>query len=197
MNVEITLRVIFALAGVTMLVVRIYYQSRVFQDRNKVEVKEGGLSLIAGALAALTAFVFGFELILSPGTFAFAYSFPYPSWIRWLGVLALAGGVTLLRLSHHHLGRSFHSLVVSKADRVLVDTGPYRWIRHPIYTAYLVNYVSGGLVAGNLVLTFVPVIFFGLLVLVRVDKEEALLIDEFGQSYRDYMKRTGRLWPKV
>jgi protein-S-isoprenylcysteine O-methyltransferase Ste14 len=87
--------------------------------------------------------------------------------------------------------------VVSKADRVLVDTGPYRWIRHPIYTAYLVNYVSGGLVAGNLVLTFVPVIFFGLLVFVRVDKEEALLIDEFGQNYRDYMKRTGRLLPKV
>jgi protein-S-isoprenylcysteine O-methyltransferase Ste14 len=197
MNIEITFRVIFALAGITMFALRIYYQSRVFQDRHKVEVQEGGLSLIAGALAALTAFVFGFEFILSPGTFTFAYSFTYPSWLRWLGVLALAGGITLLGLSHHHLGRSFHSLVVSKADRVLVDTGPYRWIRHPIYTAYLVNYVSGGLVAGNLVLTFVPVIFFGLLVFVRVDKEEALLIDEFGQNYRDYMKRTGRLLPKV
>jgi protein-S-isoprenylcysteine O-methyltransferase Ste14 len=75
--------------------------------------------------------------------------------------------------------------------------GPYRWIRHPIYTAYLVNYVSGGLVAGNLVLTFVPVIFFGMLVLMRMEKEEALLIDEFGEDYLEYMERTGRLLPKV
>lgn len=197
MNVEITFRILFLLAGITMFAIRIYYQSRVWQDRKQVEVKEGRISLVGGALAALTTFVFGFEFILSPGTFAFAYSIPYPSWLRWLGVVTLAGGITLLGLSHHHLGRSFHSLVVSKVDRRFVDTGPYRWIRHPIYTAYLVNYVSGGLVAGNLVLTFVPVIFFGMLVLMRMEKEEALLIDEFGEDYLEYMERTGRLLPKV
>jgi protein-S-isoprenylcysteine O-methyltransferase Ste14 len=117
MNVEIAFRVLYVLAGITMFVIRIYYQSRVWQDRKQVEVKEGGLSLIGGAIAALTGFVFGFEFILSPGTFAFAYSIPYPSWLRWLGVLILTGGITLLGLSHHHLGRSFHSLVVSKVDR--------------------------------------------------------------------------------
>lgn len=197
MSAEIGFRVLYILAGITMIALRIYYQKKVWQDRKQVEVKEGGISLIAGALAAIITFVFGFEYILSSGTFAFAYSIPYPSWLRWLGILTLAAGITLLGLSHHHLGRSFHSLVVSKTDRILVDTGPYRWIRHPIYTAYLVNYVSGGLVAGNLVLTFLPVMFFGVLVLMRVDKEEALLIDEYGQNYRDYMERTGRLLPRL
>jgi protein-S-isoprenylcysteine O-methyltransferase Ste14 len=197
MNIEIAFRVLYIIAGIAMFAIRIYYQKKVWQDRKQVEVKEGGISLFAGSIAALTTLVFGFEYIVCPGTFSFAYSIPYPSWLRWLGGFSLAGGITLLGLSHHHLGRSFHSLVVSKADRVFVETGPYRWIRHPIYTAYLVNYVSGGLLAGNLVLTFVPVIFFGVLVFMRVDKEEALLIDEFGQSYRDYMERTGRLLPRV
>jgi protein-S-isoprenylcysteine O-methyltransferase Ste14 len=197
MNIEVTFRILFLLSGIAMSAIRIYYQKKVWQDRKQVEVKEGGISLIAGSVAALTTFVFGFEYLISPGTFAFAYSIPFPLWLRWLGVLSLAGGITLLGLSHHHLGRSFHSLIVSKAERALVDTGPYRWIRHPIYTAYLINYLSGGLVAGNWVLTFVPVIFFSVLVMMRMDNEEALLIDEYGQAYRDYMKRTGRLLPKV
>jgi len=197
MSNEITFRILFILAGIAMFAIRIYYQKKVWQDRKQIEVKEGGVSLFAGSIAALTTLVFGFEYIFFPGTFAFAYSIPYPAWLRWLGALALAAGIALLGLSHHHLGKSFHSLVVSKADRVFVDTGPYRWIRHPIYTAYLVNYVSGGLLAGNWVLTFVPVIFFNVLVLMRMGKEETLLIDEFGQSYRDYIKRTGRLLPRI
>ena len=82
MSVEIAFRILFLLAGITMFAIRIYYQKKVFLDRKQVEVKEGRISLIAGAIAALTAFVFGFEFILSPGTFAFAYSIPYPSWLR-------------------------------------------------------------------------------------------------------------------
>jgi protein-S-isoprenylcysteine O-methyltransferase Ste14 len=197
MNLEVAFRILFLLSGIAMFAIRIYYQRKVWQDRKQVQVKEGGISLIAGSVAALTTFVFGFEYLISPGTFAFAYLISFPLWLRWLGVLTLAGGIILLGLSHHHLGRSFHSLIVSKTERALVDTGPYRWIRHPIYTAYLINYLSGGLVSGNWVLTFVPVIFFSVLVMVRMGQEEALLIDEFGQTYQDYMGRTGRLVPRI
>jgi protein-S-isoprenylcysteine O-methyltransferase Ste14 len=158
-----------------MFAIRIYHQRVVWKDRKEIEIKEGGVSLLAGAIAALTTLIFGIEYILAPGTFAFAYAISCPVWLRWLGLLSLAGGITLLGLSHHHLGRSFHSMVVSKADRALVDTGPYRWIRHPLYASYLMNYVSGGLVASNWVLTIVPMIFFGVLVFMRMGQEEALV----------------------
>ncbi len=91
-------------------------------------------------------------------------------------------GITLPGLFHHHLGRNYHSLMVSKTD-MFVDTGPYRWIRHPIYVIYLINDVRGVLVAGILAITFLNVLFFGVLVLMRVDKEEILLIDKFGKNY--------------
>ncbi len=120
----------------------------------------------------------------------------YPNWLRWLGVITLAAGITLLGLAHYHLGKSFHSLVVSKEEHQLVTSDPYRWIRHPIYTAYLMNYVGGGLLASNLVLTFVPV-FFGLMIINRIPREEAVMQEEFGQDYINLESRTGRLLPPI
>jgi protein-S-isoprenylcysteine O-methyltransferase Ste14 len=114
----------------------------------------------------------------------------------WVG-LVLGGGIVLLAASHHHLGKSFHSCIVSKEEQVLVETGPYQWIRHPIYLAYLLNYVGGGLLSGNYVLTLVPVTMFGLLVFLRVGKEEQVLVEQFGPRYVAYMKRTGSLLPRI
>ena len=77
-----------------------------------------------------------------------------------------------------------------------MTTGPYRWIRHPIYSAYLLNYAGGGLLSGNLVLTFVPVVMYAILVAIRMGQEEEVLLDMFGQEYRQYMQSTGRLLPR-
>ena len=197
MNTETVFRGLVVLSFFAMFAIRIYYQSKVLRDKGKIEVKEGSISLIAGSIAALTTLVFGFEYIFFRGFFAFAYALNYPLWLRWLGAAILAGGILLLWAAHHHLGRSFHSLIVSKEEHVLVDTGPYRWIRHPIYTAYLLNYFGGGLLAGNLVLTFVPVTMFSILVLLRMGKEEEILTDLFWERYTEYMGRTGRLLPKI
>ena len=197
MNSEMIFRALFVLAFIFMTGIRVYYQSKVLHDKGKIEIKEGSLSLIAGSIAALTTIVFGTEYIFFPGTFSFAYVLPYPDWSRWLGAFVLAGGITILGVAHHHLGKSFHSLVVSKEDQTLVETGPYRWIRHPIYTAYLMNYIGGGLLSGNLVLTIVPVTMYAMLVAIRMGKEEAVMQERFEQKYVEYMKRTGRLVPQI
>jgi protein-S-isoprenylcysteine O-methyltransferase Ste14 len=86
--------------------------------------------------------------------------------------------------------------VASREDQQLVTSGPYRWIRHPIYTAYLMAYVSGGLAASNLVITFIPAIFFGLMIFNRIPREEQLMRDQFGEDYVQLEERTGRLLPK-
>jgi len=78
----------------------------------------------------------------------------------------------------------------------MVKSGPYQWIRHPIYSAYLVNYLGGGLLADNIVLTFVPAILFSILVALRVNTEEQAMLEQFGDEYREYMKQTGRFLPK-
>lgn len=197
METETPFRVFFLLSFIAMMTIRVYYQSKILRDGGEIDIKEGPPSLIAGAIAALTAIVFGAEYLISPGFFSFAYVLTYPLWLRWLGVILLTSGIGLLWAAHYNLGKSFHSLIVSKDEHVLVETGPYRYIRHPIYLAYIVNYVGGGLLTSNWVLTFIPVTMSLLLALLRMSKEEQVLIDLFGQRYLDYMERTGRLLPRV
>lgn len=195
MTPEFVFRILMIVAFVAMFAIRIYFQSKVLHEKREIDIQENKLSLLAGSIAAITTLVFGAEYIFFQGAFSFTYLLEYPDWLRWLGVITLAAGITLLGLAHYHLGKSFYSLVVSKEEHQLVTFGPYRWIRHPIYTAYLMNYVAGGLMASNLVLTFVPVIFFGLMIINRIPREEAVMQEEFGQEYIDLEKRTGRLLP--
>ena len=197
MTPEIVFRILMFISFVFMFGIRIYFQSKVLHDKREINIQENKLSLAAGGIAAITTLVFGAEYVFFRGTFGFTYLLDFPDWLRWLGVIILAAGITLLGLAHYHLGKSFNSLVVTKEEQQLVTSGPYRWIRHPIYTAYLMNYVAGGLLASNLVLTFVPVIFFGLMIINRIPREEAVMREEFGQDYIDLEKRTGRLLPPL
>jgi protein-S-isoprenylcysteine O-methyltransferase Ste14 len=190
-------RLIFVLAAFVMVAVRAVSQSRVIRDQGGVAVHEGPVSLVAGSVAALVSIVFGLEYIVAPGALAFAYGWAFPAWLRWVGAVAFPGGVALLAWAHYHLGKSFHSLIVTKEDHVLVDTGPYRYIRHPIYLAYLANYVGGGLLAGNRVLTVVPIAAYAVLIVLRLGQEERVMISKFGDAYEAYMARTGRLVPKI
>ena len=195
MTPEIVFRILMFVSFIAMFAIRIYFQSKVLHERREIEVQENKLSLVAGSIAALSTLVFGAEYIFFQGAFKFTYLLDYPDWLRWLGVIILAAGITLLGSAHYHLGKSFNSLVVSKEDHQLVTSGPYRWVRHPIYTAYIMNYIAGGLLASNLVLTFVPVIFFGLMIINRIPREEAVMRKEFGQDYIDLENSTGRLLP--
>lgn len=86
---------------------------------------------------------------------------------------------------------------MSKDDQQLVQTGPYHYMRHPIYTAYLINYLAGGLISSNIVLTVVPLLMYAVLVALRLKQEEAVMIGEFGADYIEYRQHTGALLPRM
>ena len=77
-----------------------------------------------------------------------------------------------------------------------VARGPYRWVRHPIYSATLLYAVCVALVTANYVLAALIIAPIVLLVTLRLGREEQMLMGEFGDQYRAYMQHTGRLLPK-
>ena len=189
-------RAIFIGSGLVMMAIRVYYQAQVRTEAGRAAAKDSGPSLLFGAVAAVVTLAFGIQYIFFPGTCRWAYTIRYPDAARWAGVVLLCGGEALLALAHHHLGKNFYSLVRVREGHALVESGPYRWIRHPIYTAYVMNYVGGGLVSANLVLTFVPVLCFGAMIALRVGDEERTMMEAFGEEYEAYMRHTGRFLPR-
>ena len=86
--------------------------------------------------------------------------------------------------------------VVTRKQHTLVSHGPYRWVRHPLYSSAALIVVALSLVAANWFF-FVAGMALLCLLVVRTRTEEANLVARFGDSYRQYMKRTGRFVPKL
>ncbi|RPI50633.1 MAG: isoprenylcysteine carboxylmethyltransferase family protein [Acidobacteria bacterium] len=136
-----------------------------------------------------------FAYMINPEWMAWS-SMRVPVWLRWFGVgLGMAGGV-LLVWTLRSIGKNLTDTVVTRREHTLVTRGPYRWVRHPFYDAVAMSVVANALVAANWFLLAGGLVTFGLLVL-RTSREEDRLVARFGDSYRDYMNRTGRFLPKL
>ncbi len=81
-------------------------------------------------------------------------------------------------------------------DRYLVTNGPYRYIRHPLYSIFIVQSLASSLIATNwLLFIFIPVVFVAMAL--RVPSEEETLVNEYGQDYLDYRTKTKKFFPIV
>jgi protein-S-isoprenylcysteine O-methyltransferase Ste14 len=119
-----------------------------------------------------------------------------PEWVRWLGVgigILCTVGIYWLFSS---IGSGITPTSATRKQHTLVTSGPYRWVRHPLYTVGSSMFISFGMMADNWFIAALGILTF-ILMAIRTPKEEANLIEKFGDEYRDYMKRTGRFFPKL
>jgi protein-S-isoprenylcysteine O-methyltransferase Ste14 len=122
---------------------------------------------------------------------------PFLPALAWIGALLAAVSLAMFHLTHRALGRNWSiSLEVREGHRLVTD-GVYRHMRHPMYTAFWLWAVAQALLLPNWVAGCSGLVGFGLLYMLRVGKEERLMLATFGESYRVYMARTARLIPWV
>ncbi|HEV2703961.1 MAG TPA: isoprenylcysteine carboxylmethyltransferase family protein [Steroidobacteraceae bacterium] len=121
----------------------------------------------------------------------------YQPWINVLGIAITIAGLAFRWYSILYLGRFFTVNVEIAADHQLIDSGPYRRLRHPSYTGALLAFYGLALCTQNwaslAIMTVGPTAAF----LYRIHVEEAALSGAFGERYRDYIQRTARLIPAV
>jgi protein-S-isoprenylcysteine O-methyltransferase len=111
------------------------------------------------------------------------------------GLLVMIVGQLLRWWSIATLGRLFTVNVAIREGHQLVDSGPYRYVRHPAYTAILLVHLGAALCVGNVLTLIVLTVPTALALLNRVRVEESVLLSGLGDSYREYMTRTKRLIP--
>lgn len=130
------------------------------------------------------------------------FMFQPPEWTLWRGeLLTLSGlclflsGMALRWYAIIYLGRFFTTNVAIAQDHRLIDTGPYRLVRHPSYSGSLLMVVGFGLCLGNIASLLSLMAFAGLALFRRIQVEEHALTEAFGEQYHSYMRRTKRLIP--
>ncbi len=121
---------------------------------------------------------------------------PLPAWLRWCGVGAAAVVPFLILWAQRHLGGNVTRTVVTKGEHSLVTTGPYRWIRHPLYTSGIIFFAALSLVAATWFFAALMAVL-AVPLIIRTRREEAMLVERFGDAYRAYMQRTGRFFPRL
>lgn len=111
-----------------------------------------------------------------------------------LGIMAAA---TLFHVwARGHLGRNWSSEVAIRPGHELVRTGPYRFVRHPIYTAIIGLAIGTALVSGR-VLSLAGALLFAIAYLGKLRLEERALQETFGAEWQEYRKRSWALLPGV
>lgn len=119
-----------------------------------------------------------------------------PVWARWTGVGVGIVCLPLLWSLFSSIGSNISETVLTKKDHKLVTTGPFRWIRHPLYTASMSLFVAYGLMASNWWMLMFTAIGLVMIVVLVIPEEEAELLARFGDEYTDYQERVGKLVPR-
>ncbi len=121
---------------------------------------------------------------------------PWAEWGFWVGAALAAAGLLFTVWARRHLGRNWSGIVTVKQDHELVVSGPYGYVRHPIYTGLLLAFVGSALARGEWrgVLA-VLIVFLALWRKLRL--EERWMVEQFGAQYRAYSGRVAALVPLV
>jgi len=153
--------------------------------------------LIAGRVfVAVPLFGGVVAYVANPGWMAWA-SVSVPFWVRWLGVALGVLTVPTIHWVLATLGANVSETILTKEHQTLVTAGPYRWVRHPLYSAGVALFLSIGLIAANWFIVLWATIAVMAVRLLVVPREEAQLVLKFGNDYRLYQSQTGSMMPPL
>jgi protein-S-isoprenylcysteine O-methyltransferase Ste14 len=201
---ELLFRVIFSTLWIIFFanLAWVRYSARKYTGKQPIDwtaLRERRLQIVGLALFAPLWFG-GLILYATLPSWIMFLSIPLPDWLRliMIGVTALSIAFTLW--GYRTLGKNWvHAFEPSKflqrKRETLVTSGPYHYIRHPIYFGAFTFIIAQALVAANWLLVL-PALAVVTLFYMQIGREEAMLIGRFGDEYREYMKRTPRFIPK-
>ena len=168
---------------------------RAGEERSPAWQEEGLLVAVGLRSAGLALMLSVAAYVLSPRRMEWSRLDLSP-WLRWSGAGLGAASLPLAYWVFSSIGANITPTVTTRRDHELVTDGPYRWVRHPPYSVGSTFWISLSLLAANWFMGLASVAVLVML-LVRLPKEEARLIERFGDEYRAYTERTGCLLPRL
>ncbi|MGK7057840.1 protein-S-isoprenylcysteine O-methyltransferase [Bradyrhizobium sp. 1050_B9_N1_2] len=187
-------KIIFVALAIGWYLIRYKYARR--SRREKVVSSARGPLETALLLISLSGLGLVPLVYVATGIPHFAARSSYPS-LSWLGSLFAIAALGVFHLTHRALGRNWSISLDVRENHELVTEGIYRRVRHPMYSAFWLWAIAQALLLPNWVAGFAGLVGFGILYFGRVAKEERMMLETFGDSYRVYTERTGRIFPSI
>jgi protein-S-isoprenylcysteine O-methyltransferase Ste14 len=173
-----------------------YYVRKHGKEVNTLKKREEGAVTKLAGIFGITGFIAMIAYVINPTLLSWA-SLSFPLWLHWVGVGVALSGFALLQWAQNTLGKNWSDTPRIMKEQSLITSGPYHFVRHPIYTAFILIMGSTLLLSSN---WLVGLSWLGMTVLEtasRIGFEESLMLEYFGDQYSNYMKRTGRLLPRI
>ena len=194
MNTESFFRIITALLFFTAIFISGYFRRKAEREGGVLRTPVGNKLIVVMRLMALVILLPLFGYWINPSWVAWA-RFALPDWLRWIATGVAVALIPVIVWIFASIGKNISPSHDTRQGHVLVTHGPYRWVRHPLYSVAFAFAVALMVITALWWLAGMILPLFVLLV--RTTKEEAKLIETFGDEYRDYMKSTGRFLPRL
>jgi protein-S-isoprenylcysteine O-methyltransferase Ste14 len=120
-----------------------------------------------------------------------------PAVAPFCGVSLMVAALWLFWRSHADLGQNWSVTLEMRKGHQLITSGVYRAIRHPMYASIWLWCLAQGLMLQNWLAGWYALVAFALMYFIRTPREEQMMREFFGQEYVEYMRRTGRIFPRV
>ncbi|MFA1622120.1 protein-S-isoprenylcysteine O-methyltransferase [Rhizobium mongolense] len=192
MSIAVVGKILWVLGVVAWYIIRYPFERRAKRVRvvshRRSRIEKIGL---ASALLGL-AIVPGFYVATGMPQ---AADYPARAWAVAVGVVLFAAAMWVFRRTHKELGRNWSITLEIRDQHQLICSGPYAFVRHPMYTSFLLMGLGQAFLLSNWIVGLAGLIGFAILFFLRVDKEERMMLEIFGAQYRAYMDRTKRIIP--
>jgi protein-S-isoprenylcysteine O-methyltransferase Ste14 len=148
-------------------------------------------------LGLLFLAMFFLPLAYSVTTWLDFANYSLPNWAGWFGAVLLMFALLVFWRSHADLGLNWSPSLEIRTEHKLITNGIFAYIRHPMYASQWIWVIAQALLLQNWLAGFLNVLVFVTFYFLRVGAEEKMMLDTFGDEYREYMTRTGAVFPKV
>ena len=196
MDIEVASKIVLIAVYSLFSIIRIEYYRRTRKAGYKTVIEERKKYPIwLSIFICYTVFTF-FLYIFFPQTLAWA-RIPLAPWLRLIGALLAILALIWFIWIHRNLGNNLSVRLRIKESHKLVTDGPYRWIRHPMYSAFYLLHFAVFFLTANWFIGVTWLAGLSVIILLRVKREESMLLAKFGDEYVSYIERTGRFIPII
>ena len=185
---------VFIVILVVISIIRIYY------GKHRLTTKY--IKSIHPILERINSYLVSFGMIIFPLLNIFLstfdkFKFYVPYYFKIFSGIMLFLATIIFYLSHKELADNWSPFVEVKERQKLIKTGIYGYIRHPMYLSMWLFAFFQGFLLSNIFIEIFGILAWSNLYFIRINNEEKIMIDIFGNEYKEYIENTGRIFPKL